>query len=56
MEGSFDFPREVIAREARAADLVVISSDAVAEDFYRAFDSGTVLLSAGRPVPSYRTA
>ena len=48
--GSFHFPREVIAREARAADLVVISPDTVAEDFYHAFDSGTVLLSAGRPV------
>ena len=48
--GSFNFPREVIAREARAADLVVISSHAVAEDVYAAFDPGTVLLSAGRPV------
>ena len=48
--GSFHFPREVIGREARAADLVVISSHAVAEDVYQAFDPGTVLLSAGRPV------
>lgn len=48
--GSFHFPREVIAAEARAADLVVISSHAVAEDVYKAFDPGTVLLSAGRPV------
>ena len=48
--GSFHFPREVIAREARAADLVVISSHTVAEDVYQAFDPGTVLLSAGRPV------
>ncbi len=48
--GSFHFPREVIAAEARAADLVVISSHAVAEDVYQAFDPGTVLLSAGRPV------
>ena len=48
--GSIHFPREVIAAEARAADLVVISSHAVAEDVYHAFDPGTVLLSAGRPV------
>ena len=48
--GSFHFPREVIAAEARAADLVVIGSHAVAEDAYHAFDPGMVLLSAGRPV------
>ncbi len=47
--GTFHFPREVIAREARAADLVVIGSHSVAEDVYHAFDVGTVLLSAGRP-------
>jgi nucleotide-binding universal stress UspA family protein len=44
------FPREVIAVEARAADLVVIGSHTVAEDVYHAFDPGTVLLNAGRPV------
>jgi nucleotide-binding universal stress UspA family protein len=43
--GSVHFPREVIPREARAADLVVISSRPVAEDVYHAFDPGTVLLS-----------
>ena len=48
--GSFHFPREVIAAEARAADLVIISSHTVAEDIYHAFDPGTVLLNAGRPV------
>ena len=48
--GSIHFPREVIVREARAADLVVISSHTVAEDVYQAFDPGTVLLGAGRPV------
>lgn len=46
----FHFPREVIAAEARAADLVVIGSHPVAEDAYHAFDPGTVLLNAGRPV------
>ena len=48
--GSFHFPFEVIAAEARAADLVVISSHSVAEDLHHAFDPGTVLLAAGRPV------
>lgn len=48
--GSLHFPREVIAAEARAADLVVISSRSVAEDVYHTFDPGIVLLSAGRPV------
>jgi nucleotide-binding universal stress UspA family protein len=48
--GSFHFPREVIAAEARAADLVVIGSHPVAEDVYHAFDPGMVLLNAGRPV------
>jgi hypothetical protein len=47
---SFHFPREVIAAEARAADLVVIGSHPVAGDACHAFDPGTVLLSAGRPV------
>lgn len=47
---SFHFPREVIAAEARAADLVVIGSHPVAEDAYHAFDPGMVLLNAGRPV------
>jgi nucleotide-binding universal stress UspA family protein len=48
--GSFNFPREVIAREARAADLVVIGSHPAADDPVRAFDPGEVLLAAGRPV------
>lgn len=48
--GSFHFPREFIPAEARAADLVVISSHAVSEDVHNAFDPGTVILSAGRPV------
>ena len=44
------FPREVIPAEARAADLIIIGSRTVAEDAYHAFDAGTVLLNAGRPV------
>ena len=48
--GSFHLPREVIARQARAADLVVIGSHPAADDTYHAFDPGSVLLAAGRPV------
>jgi nucleotide-binding universal stress UspA family protein len=48
--GSFHFPNEVIATEARAADLVVIGSHTFTEDADNAFDPGTVLLNAGRPV------
>ena len=48
--GSFHFPREFIPSEARVADLVVISSHAASEDVYNAFDPGSVILSAGRPV------
>jgi nucleotide-binding universal stress UspA family protein len=48
--GSIHLPRDVIAAEARAADLVVIGSHPVAGDAYHAFDPGTVLLTAGRPV------
>ena len=47
---SVHFPREVLPAEGRAADLIVIGPRTVAEDAYHAFDAGTVLLSAGRPV------
>jgi len=47
---SVHFPREVIAREARAADLVVIGSEALPGDIYHTYDPGTVILAAGRPV------
>jgi nucleotide-binding universal stress UspA family protein len=47
---SIHFPRDVIAAEARAADLVVIGSHPAIEDAYHAFDPGRVLLTAGRPV------
>ena len=40
----------MIPTEARAADLVIIGPHTVAEDAYHAFDAGTVLLNAGRPV------
>jgi nucleotide-binding universal stress UspA family protein len=48
--GSFHLAREVIVREARAADLIVIGSHPAADDTYHAFDPGSVLVAAGRPV------
>ncbi len=47
---STGFPREVIAKEARAADLLVIGQDALPGDVYRTYDPGTIILAAGRPV------
>lgn len=47
---SVHFPREVITREARAADLVVIGREALPGDVYHTYDPGTVILAAGRPV------
>lgn len=45
-----NLPSEVIAREARAADLVVIGRDLLPGDVYHTFDSGSVILTTGRPV------
>jgi nucleotide-binding universal stress UspA family protein len=47
---STGFPREVIANEARAADLVVIGQDELPGDVARTYDPGTIILTAGRPV------
>jgi nucleotide-binding universal stress UspA family protein len=47
---STHFPSEAIAREARAADLVVIGCEALPGDVYHTFDPGAVILAAGRPV------
>jgi nucleotide-binding universal stress UspA family protein len=44
------FPNEVIAAEARAADLVVIGREALPGDVYHTFDPGAVILACGRPV------
>jgi nucleotide-binding universal stress UspA family protein len=44
-----DFPTEVVAREARAADLVIIGNKP-ARDPFSALDPATLLLKAGRPV------
>lgn len=47
---SLDFPTEFVAREARAADLVIIGRDRSSYDPYRSTDSGALVLRTGRPV------
>jgi nucleotide-binding universal stress UspA family protein len=47
---SLDFPTEFVAREARAADLVIIGRDRKSYDPYRSTDSGALVLRTGRPV------
>jgi nucleotide-binding universal stress UspA family protein len=47
---SLDFPADLVAREARAADLVVIGRHWVPMDPYRSLDPGGLILKAGRPV------
>jgi nucleotide-binding universal stress UspA family protein len=47
---SMSFPREVIATEARAADLVVIGQSFLPGDIGHTYDPGTIILAAGRPV------
>lgn len=47
---SMNFPREVVATEARAADLVVIGQGFLPGDIYHTYDPGTIILAAGRPV------
>jgi nucleotide-binding universal stress UspA family protein len=47
---SMDFPREVIPKEARAADLVVIGQGILPGDVAHTYDPGTIILAAGRPV------
>jgi len=47
---SMDFPREVIPREARAADLLVIGQSMLPGDAVHSYDPGTIILAAGRPV------
>jgi hypothetical protein len=46
---SQEFPSEYIAREARAADLVIISRERPAYDPYIFPDPGELLLRVGRP-------
>ncbi len=47
---SMSFPREVIAAEARAADLVVIGQGILPGDVTHTYDPGAIILASGRPV------
>lgn len=47
---SMGFPREVIAAEARAADLLIIGQGMLSGDIAHTYDPGTIILAAGRPV------
>jgi nucleotide-binding universal stress UspA family protein len=47
---SMDFPREIIPKEARAADLLVIGQRMLPGDVAHSYDPGTIILAAGRPV------
>jgi hypothetical protein len=47
---SLDFPTEFVAREARAADLVIVGRDRKSYDSYRSTDPGALVLRTGRPV------
>lgn len=44
------FPNEVIAVQARAADLVIIGRDPLHDDAFHTFDPGAIILACGRPV------
>jgi hypothetical protein len=45
-----DFPTDLLAREARAADLIIIGNQQENQDPFRALDPGSFVLKAGRPV------
>jgi nucleotide-binding universal stress UspA family protein len=45
-----DFPTEAVAREARAADLLIIGNINENKDPFRALDPASAILKAGRPV------
>ena len=45
-----DFPTDLLAREARAADLIIIGNQQENQDPFRALDPGSFILKAGRPV------
>jgi nucleotide-binding universal stress UspA family protein len=44
------FQADAVAREARAADLVIIGNSRASRDPFRALDPGSFILKAGRPV------
>jgi nucleotide-binding universal stress UspA family protein len=45
-----DFATDAVAREARAADLLIVGKAGEIPDPFRALDPGTLVLKAGRPV------
>lgn len=47
---ALDLPTEFLAREARAADLIIIGRQHLFEDPYRSLNPGALLLRVGRPV------
>jgi nucleotide-binding universal stress UspA family protein len=47
---SSHIPNEVLVREARAADLVVVGQAKLPDDVYHTFDPGAVIVASGRPV------
>ena len=48
--GILDYPRTLVPREARAADLLVIGRERVAGDPFYALNPGVTIIRAGRPV------
>lgn len=48
--GLLDYPRTLVPREARAADLLVVGQQRVAGDPYFSLNPGIAVLRAGRPV------
>jgi nucleotide-binding universal stress UspA family protein len=47
---ALEAPADVLAREARAADLIIVGPRRPAGNHHDAFDPGAVLLRAGRPI------
>lgn len=47
---ALDFPTDVLVREARSADLVIIGQDKGPGDAYDSLDGGGALLKTGRPM------
>ena len=48
--GMLEYPRTMVPREARAADLLIIGRERVAGDPYFSLNPGNTVLRAGRPV------
>jgi nucleotide-binding universal stress UspA family protein len=47
--GVLDYPRTLVPRESRAADLLIVGQERVAGDPYFALNPGKAILQAGRP-------